>query len=227
MSKALHKHYRKLLEVRLYNAEYMGQKLHCKTYIWAAIESETSRTIKSSHIGFTTYINGEINSKGIAARFSSKKLYSINIKQLLDSKCFQNNDWQGKYGHIERAINQSFNSAYQGYITQPTRSKGLKGTMLYFDNSRGEGCIACGDLRVQLYACNAIGKKTWYPETACINFERGQEVVFDLADMGDHVTASNVQGGTFDASKWASLPQDRLAFKCDENGDAINGLFAK
>jgi hypothetical protein len=74
-----------------------------------------------------------------------------------------------------------------------------------------------------IYACNIPGKKTWYPETACMYFNEGQEIEV-IQDANGFIIPQTP--GIFDESKWNGLDQSRLAFKCDENGKATTGLFA-
>lgn len=94
----------------------------------------------------------------------------------------------------------------------------------WFDKLRGEGSVESldGEFFGIIYACNIPGKKTWFPETACVYYERGQVVD---ADITDYRAIRLFTKGIFDADKWNSLDQDRLAFRCDDDGKAINGLF--
>lgn len=222
MSKTKHKAYRKILAIKTYNTTYAGETVPCKAVIWCLVDSLTSRTVRTSHIGVTTYIDGY---KGVAARFNSKGM-SINLKNPLASKSLAG--WSDKYGALSRAERESFNKAYRNFIVAPERSKQLTGTVLWFDNGRGEGMVRCNKsgLNFVVYACNMVGKKTWYAETACMYVERDQQVTFDLADMGDFLTACITEGQKFDAEKWNSLDQSKLAFKCNEEGEAVNGLFS-
>jgi hypothetical protein len=93
----------------------------------------------------------------------------------------------------------------------------------------GEGWVTIletGD-SLPIYACNIKGTKTWYPETACVYYETGQVVDVECKVFaGGQVFVCGLTPGYFDADKWARLDQKRLAFKCDDNGNAINGLFA-
>jgi hypothetical protein len=98
-----------------------------------------------------------------------------------------------------------------------------------WDRLRGEGLVHVPAVNAtfEIYACNIPGRKTWYPETACVFYERGQsvEIKFDV-----HLTRTFVLGvtpGTVDQERWDALDQSRLAFKCDESGQPVNGLFAK
>ena len=100
-----------------------------------------------------------------------------------------------------------------------------KATVLWFDRSRGEGMIRVEDGHVTfVHAANIPGKKTWYDETACVYYEKRQEIEVRWDAQIQQWRCET--RGHFDAEKWAGLPQERLAFKCDEDGKAINGLFA-
>lgn len=105
--------------------------------------------------------------------------------------------------------------------------KKFKATIVSWSGSEGLIKIHDTDLMLQIiYACNINGKKTWYPETACVYYNEGQEVDVSLSVFsGFTLFVNGLTPGHFDAKKWNSLPQDYLAFKCDENGTAINGLF--
>lgn len=99
-------------------------------------------------------------------------------------------------------------------------------TVLSFDLSRGQGLIRVDDGSdggsiTSIYACNLPGRKTWYPETACTYYEVGTEVqvTFEFKLAVSHTPA------IIDEAKWTSLDQSKLAFKCDADGQAINGLF--
>lgn len=79
-----------------------------------------------------------------------------------------------------------------------------------------------------IYACNIKGTKTWYESTACVYYKEGEVVDVELKVFHDFKTfVCGLTPGHFDAEKWARLDKDRLAFKCDENGKALNGLFAE
>lgn len=98
--------------------------------------------------------------------------------------------------------------------------------VISFDRNRGEGMIRAvygnGLNWGTIYACNIPGKKTWYPETACVYYGVGQ-VIEVCVDDNFNIPVTR---GEFDAEKWAGLDQSRLAFKCNDDGKAINGLFA-
>ena len=103
--------------------------------------------------------------------------------------------------------------------------KTIECVVIYFNRCSGEGtvrAIADGST-AEIYACNIKGKKTWYPETACVYYCEGQVV---QVHQDDNKFILGITPGEFDAEKWASLDQDRLAFKCNDEGEAINGLFA-
>lgn len=99
-----------------------------------------------------------------------------------------------------------------------------KGLVRWFDKNSGEGMIRGDDGKSHwVYACNILGAKTLFEHTACVYLVQGEAVEFELHDG---CGAVKVSGGHFDAEKWASLDQDRLAFKVAENGEIENGLFS-
>lgn len=100
-----------------------------------------------------------------------------------------------------------------------------KAKVLYFDRLSGEGMIQAENQVFVLYACNIEGKKTWYPETACVYYVKDQEIDVELKWDNYACFAIGLTQGTVDQEKWNRLDQSRLAFKCDESGKAVNGLF--
>jgi hypothetical protein len=105
--------------------------------------------------------------------------------------------------------------------------KPFSATVRWFDRSSGVGQVQGNDGEGiwTLYACNIPGKRTWYPETACVFHEAGEQVTVEIhPSMGTSLCVSHT-AGRCDADKWARLDTSRLAFRCDEEGRAANGLF--
>jgi hypothetical protein len=104
----------------------------------------------------------------------------------------------------------------------------FKARVVFFNKGQGVGLVqGIGeneDVAIEIYACNIRGKKTWYPETACVFYDKGQEIEIEV-DTSSKLAIGHTQG-TLDVEKWDSLDQSRLAFKCNDQGEAINGLFA-
>lgn len=104
--------------------------------------------------------------------------------------------------------------------------KRIKAVVKWFDRRDGE-CSVRGlndEGTFRIYACSIPGKKTWYPETACVYYNEGDEIEIEPLDEPPYAKA--ITPGIFDEAKWNSLDHDRLAFRCDENGEALCGLFA-
>lgn len=129
---------------------------------------------------------------------------------------------QWKWDMEQRARMEAFEAyraRYHGVVT--------KALVLSWDFLRGEGLVRLesGEAR-EIYACNLPGRKTWYPETACVFYEQGETVEVKL-DV--HLTKTFVIGVTqayIDNEKWDSLDHSKLAFRCNDKGEAVNGLFA-
>lgn len=220
MSKAKHRFYRKILDIKTEQFTQGAVSIQLKFVTWCAVESLTSRTVRTKHIGFSCYIGNEHS--GIEGVHPSKSV-SINLKNPMQSKFFK--DLGDRRMHLDR--NRAFNQAYRSYIAKTVQ--GYTAKVSWFDKGRGEGSIHCEalDTSFPIYACGLPGKKTWYAETACMYLERGDKVQFDLSGNSHQLFVVNVVGPVkFDAEKWNGLDQDRLAFKCDDDGKAINGLFA-
>lgn len=102
-----------------------------------------------------------------------------------------------------------------------------KATVRWFNRSSGEGMVRIvdedGEMHTAvLYACNIPGKKTWFENTACVYYEEGQEIEVYIS----HGMVVGITPGIPDTKKWNSLDHSRLAFVCNDAGEAINGLFA-
>jgi hypothetical protein len=77
-----------------------------------------------------------------------------------------------------------------------------------------------------IYACNIKGAKTWYPETACVYYKKGEVVDVELKVYHDFkVFVCGLTPGHLDTEHWERIKDEPLAFRCDENGKAITGLF--
>lgn len=102
----------------------------------------------------------------------------------------------------------------------------MKAVVLWFNRNSGEGMIrgldGCEGTAF-LFACNIPGKKTWYPETACVYYVEGEVIDITVTEEGRFIAP--ITPGIFDKEKWDKLDQSKLAFKCDNNGKALNGLF--
>jgi hypothetical protein len=114
---------------------------------------------------------------------------------------------------------EAYRAKYHGVVTTAE--------VLSWDHLRGEGRVRLADGAAwDIYACNLPGRKTWYPETACVFYMPGETVQVKL-DV--HLTRTFVIGvtpGYPDNEKWESLDHSRLAFVCNESGEATSGLFA-
>lgn len=213
--------YRKVLAVTHAQTTIAGETIPVTEVLYCSRLSETSTTVKTNLIGYRVYV-GNHKCNGVDAWHPDPT--SINLKNPLESKFFK------KIGEhsVKRTKQDAFNQAWKSYVlSKPELSKNLTGTVRYW--SYDEGSIYCQSLGMLfvVHACNIKGARTWYPETACMYLKEKETVTFDLADMGDHFTASKVRGNVyFDEKKWARLDHDKLAFRCDEDGNAVTGLFS-
>lgn len=98
----------------------------------------------------------------------------------------------------------------------------------WFDKGRGLGMLEVpGEFSIEIYACNIEGKKTWYPETACVYYEKGQEVSVKLDFPAfSRRFAIGLTPGYLDEEGWNRIKDQDLAFRCNEKGEAITGLFS-
>jgi hypothetical protein len=206
---------RKILDIQTVTTTVNKAFVVKATYVvFALLTGETARTYKASDLFVRCYINRRRSLIGGSRRCYRKPL-SIKKNGSVDEAT------------IETMKRDAWNEAIKSYLMT---LNDLEGRVVFFDKSRGEGMVAVDSLGTtfSVYACNLKGKKTWYAETACVYLNKGDTVKIDkLAEVSDGLTALVSEGVHFDAEKWASLDQSRLAFKCDENGNAINGLFAE
>lgn len=214
MSKAKHKSFRKVLSVRTYNMTAGSLTIRCRDVVWCIVNSTTSRTIKTNHIGFSTFAG---TNRGVEAYMPRKDL-SLNIKNPLDSKIFQDIN-------IESKFKAARSEAAKDYLIRTQKGKLLEAKVSWFSGDAGYVQIENLDLLLPVYACNIKGAKTWYETTACTFLKKDETVIVELIDLG-HMSVKVLGGAIhFDQAKWDSLDQSKLAFKCDENGKALNGLF--
>jgi hypothetical protein len=102
-----------------------------------------------------------------------------------------------------------------------------KGRVIWFDRLRGEGWVRADDGHsYTIYACNLPGKRTWFPETACTYYDEGQEIEFKLDITYGSTFVIGLTPANFDSEKYTQLNPEKLAFRCDEGGQLVSGLFA-
>src|SRR5690606_17171893 len=89
MSKAKHNSYRKILTIKRYTDTVGIIPIKVTEVLWCLVNGETSRTIKTTHIMLTTYINGRKHT-GIAG-WMMRKDVSINKKNPMYSHFFDSN----------------------------------------------------------------------------------------------------------------------------------------
>lgn len=115
---------------------------------------------------------------------------------------------------------EAFKARFEGVI--------FKARVRWFDALSGEGSVSglADEGSFTLYACNIPGKRTLFPHTACVSHTEGQIIDVELKVFyGCSILVSHTPG-TLDQAKWDALDQSKLAFKCNDAGEAINGLFA-
>jgi len=100
----------------------------------------------------------------------------------------------------------------------------------WFDKLTGEGMVRLlGDdysgQSLTIYACNINGKKTWFPETACVSYGKGQAIQVEVSYDKYATFVTGLTQGTLDVEGWENLKHQDLAFRCDDDGNATTGLF--
>ena len=196
----------KVLKVARFNLRLTDARQVKAKYVVFCFPDETGKRTKHYGVSVLVKNKGERMHKGVDARYKD-----ITVSRVL------------KQESLESMIQDAVNDVSRSILGS---LKGVKAKVRWWDESRGEGCVDFEGMPLSVYGCNIRGAKTGYPETACMNLVEGSEVTGDLFDFGNHVSLVNIIGGIFDEGKWNSLDQSRLAFKKDENGNFINGLFA-
>lgn len=135
------------------------------------------------------------------------RIYTDEEHMLYKQDCAEYEEWN------------RFRDKYHGRIFQAT--------VTWFDKPSGMGCVRIDEnLSLPIYSCNIKGRKTWFPETACVYYEPGETVDIRI-DCHSRKTlfAIGETPGHFDAVGWDRIKGQNLAFRCDEDGKALNGLF--
>lgn len=128
----------------------------------------------------------------------------------------------------ERAIAQHEREARVKFAEE-NHGKEFDAEVRWFNKVSGEGMLYIPELAISavVYACNLPGRKTWYAETACVYYERGQKVRIKLdIPAYSELFVIGITPGTLDTEAWNNIKDKPLAFRCDDEGNAINGLFA-
>lgn len=121
------------------------------------------------------------------------------------------------FRHVEE---EEFYKAHNGRRCKATIVDGGKGCSEMLAKVEGLGWLQ------PIYACNIAGNKTWYPETACVYYETGQVVDVELKVFhGFKLFVCGITQGTLDVEHWDRIKDQSLAFRCDDKGNAITGLF--
>jgi len=105
-----------------------------------------------------------------------------------------------------------------------------KAKVRLFDKLTGEGIVRLTsgqhqDLSLTIYACNIEGKKTWFPETACVYYDKNQEIEVEVKWDKYKTFVIGLTPGTLDQEAWDNIKGQNLAFRCDEDGEAVTGLL--
>lgn len=106
-------------------------------------------------------------------------------------------------------------------------NKIFKATVDWFNNMSGMGMLTVNNsLRLPIYACAIKGRKTWFAETACVYYKPGQivEIKVTVGALRD-LMAEGLTAGHLDVEGWNNIKDRNLAFRCNDSGEAINGLF--
>lgn len=104
--------------------------------------------------------------------------------------------------------------------------KRVEAKVVWFNRRDGEGLARSkdGENPIRLGAGGIPGRRTWFNHTACVYYKPGQVITVETLDLKPYYRC--LTAGTFDKTKWDSLDHERLAFRCNADGEAVTGLFA-
>jgi hypothetical protein len=77
----------------------------------------------------------------------------------------------------------------------------------WFDRSSGVGVVHIPELGSSwtLYACNIAGARTYYPETASVYYDKGQQIDVKIDYYVDESLVCGTTPGTLDTTKWDAI----------------------
>ena len=91
----------------------------------------------------------------------------------------------------------------------------------------GEGAVQADNGGIwEIFACNLPGHKTWFAETACVYLNADDKVKFTYQIDFNNYHIKVITPGILDTDKWDGLDQNKLAFRCDDSGDLVTGIYA-
>lgn len=113
---------------------------------------------------------------------------------------------------------EAYRNEWNGRVFKAEVVAGGKGPEFLVRGLNGEG-------QWWLHACNIKDSKTWYPETACVYYDKGQIVEVTLDISYGATFCIGITQGIIDQEKWDSLDQNNLPFRVKDDG-SVTGLFA-
>lgn len=179
-------------------------EIPCHVIYFVVDPIETSRSIKTTHYGVIINAVGKFRG-AVAARMYKKPVtlsksklnsYFEDIRDEAEGRAFA----FGIDGMEFDAVVTSWNPV----------------------EGRGWVKIAQWDQVMPIYACNIEGKRSWWPEHACVSYERGQHVRVQFKEP--HFVIG-LTPGTFNAEQFASQDRSRMTFNVNEAGQVTSGLF--
>lgn len=127
--------------------------------------------------------------------------------------------------HIYYAEHYFKHKAYAEF-EKKFKGKVFKAKVTWFRGDGGYVEGLNGEGKWWLWACNISGKKTWFPETACVYHEVGTIIDAEvIPSFGNSLLVCHTPG-TLDTEKWNKIKDQGLPFQCDDDGKAITGIFA-
>jgi hypothetical protein len=147
-------------------------------------------------------------------------IHSFRPVTLSEIKALRANEYKEEdyFRHIEQ---DEFYKAHNGRRCKATIISGGVGSCEMLAQVEGL------DYLQKIYACNIVGKRTWYPETACVYYKSGEIVDVELKVCGGfNLFVCGITPGHLDTEHWDRIKDEKLAFRCNELGETVTGLFA-
>lgn len=176
----------------------------CHVIYFVVDPIETSRSIKTEHYGVIINIVGK--HRGSVAARSFRKPIALTKSKLLSY--FDEIRGEAEYRAFTIGIDkQEFDAEVS-----------------WFNPVEGTGYVYMPKLKwkMPIFACNISGKRSWWPEHACVSYERGQKVRVRFVDP--HFI-EGITPGTFNDPQFQAQDRSRMSFCVDTEGKLVNGLF--
>lgn len=173
MSKQLHKSYRHILSITKQAKRLGNEEVQVTNVVWCTRDAITSRSVKTRHIGVTTYVNSVKHQACEAWVFNNT--YTLNLKVPFNNPLFE------RHG-IDILRRKSEAQAALAYVGRHDKAKRFKGKVRYVSNGQGQLTDIESGLSYHFYLCNFDGADSLYEHLVTnVQVDSGDIVSFYLS----------------------------------------------